>query len=267
MSEFKCESNYTTLNNLVLNMTEVDKIHFIHFDIIDSTNTWVKNNAQHLDHEKISCITALEQTAGHGRFSRKWLSPKGENIYASLFFCIPANASYLINLSQLMSLSCAKMLKKFGFDAKIKWPNDLMIKGQKIAGILTETVQFDDKIGVVLGIGLNVDISEEILSTIDQPATSLAQLCEQTYSTEQLLKPLLEIFLADVSLLKEKGFGFFKTQYESLLLMIGEETRYYDGKNHYTGICSGITDTGKLKLLLPNQQWHLLSSGETSLKK
>src|SRR5690242_2426664 len=97
---------------------KVKNIYYIHFDSIDSTNTWTKKNAATLDPDQLTCVTALEQTAGRGRFFRKWLSPKGQNIYASFFFCLPADCPYIINLGQVLSLSCITVLKKKGFSPK-----------------------------------------------------------------------------------------------------------------------------------------------------
>ena len=96
-------------------MTQMKNIYHIHFDIIDSTNTWTKNNAATLDPDQLTCITASEQTAGRGRLSRKWISPKG-NIYATLYFTLPRQCPYIINLGQILSLSCIAVLKKKEFN-------------------------------------------------------------------------------------------------------------------------------------------------------
>ena len=120
-------------------------------------------------------------------------------------FCLPRNSSYLSNLGQLLSISCATILKKKGFSPQIKWPNDILLSGQKVAGILTEAVTFEDRVGIVLGIGLNVNMSKELLKSIDQPATSLAQLGGQTWVVEQILEALLKQFLKDLMFYKAKA--------------------------------------------------------------
>src|SRR5580700_2479453 len=181
-------------------MPRLKSINYIHFDTIDSTNTWTKKNAATLDSNQLTCVTALEQTAGRGRFSRKWLSPKGQNIYATLYFCLPKECSYLINLGQILSLSSISVLQKKGFSPQIKWPNDILLEGKKVAGILCETIVLEDKLGAILGIGMNVNMSQELLDTIDQPATSLAQLSGQTWSLEQILEPILKQFLKDLDI-------------------------------------------------------------------
>lgn len=239
-------------------------IDFIHFDKIDSTNTWVKKNGHTLDPNGISCITALEQTAGRGRFSRKWLSPRGD-IYATLFFTIPQGCPYLSNLGQILAYACACVLKEKGFEAEIKWPNDLLIVGKKVAGVLCETFSLNDRTGIALGIGINVNMSDDLLKTIDQPAISLAQLSVQTWNLEQLLTPLLEQFLKDLEQLQKHGFAPFQSKFQNFLAFKEQEISCNDGTHIIKGICKGITKDGKLELALPNGKSAFLNAGEVKL--
>lgn len=247
-------------------MTRLKNIYYIHFDTIDSTNTWTKKNAGTLDPNQLTCVTAQEQTSGRGRFLRKWISPKGQNIYATLYFCLPLGSPYLINLGQILSLSVISVLQKKGFSPKIKWPNDILLEDKKVAGILCETILFGDRIGVALGIGINVNMSKELLETIDQPATSLAQLSGQTWALEQILEPVLKQFLMDLDLLQTKGFEHFRITYESLLAYKGKTIACNDGLKMIKGICHSINQDGKLNLLLPNGQVATLNAGELKLK-
>lgn len=243
-------------------MPKLKNIYYIHFDTIDSTNTWTKKNAATLDPNQLTCVTALEQTAGRGRFYRKWISPKGQNIYATLYFCIPRNSPYIINLGQILSLSCIAVLRKKGFDPKIKWPNDILLDGKKVAGILCETVSFEDKIGVVLGVGINVNMPQDLLDTIDQPATSLAQLSGQTWTLEQIIEPVLKQFIKDLDLLENQGFEPFRTLYDECLAFKGETISCHDGIKTVKGVCHSVNSDGRLNLLLPNAEVVLLSAGE-----
>lgn len=247
-------------------MPRLKNIHYIHFDTIDSTNTWTKKNAASLDPHQLTCVTALEQTAGRGRFLRKWISPKGQNIYATLYFCLPKECPYLVNLGQILSLSCITILKKKGFDPRIKWPNDILLEGKKIAGVLCETASFEDRIGIVLGIGINVNMSKESLETIDQPATSLAQLSGQTWTLEQILEPMLQQFLKDLDILKTQGFEPFRQTYDQLLAFKGEAITCNDGAQSIKGVCHSVNADGRLKLLLPDGKVSILSAGELKSK-
>lgn len=246
-------------------MPRIKNIHYIHFDTIDSTNTWTKKNASTLDPNQLTCVTALEQTAGRGSFGRKWISPKGQNIYATLFFCEPLGCPYIINIGQILSLSCVTVLKKKGFHPQIKWPNDLLLGGKKVAGILCETTSFDDTIGIVLGIGINVNMQQDYLDMIDQPATSLSQLSGQTWTLEQIIEPVLKQFIKDLEILEAEGFKPFLSAYEELLSSKGKVISCHDGVSTIKGICHSINSDGRLNLLLPDGQMKILSAGELRL--
>jgi BirA family biotin operon repressor/biotin-[acetyl-CoA-carboxylase] ligase len=240
-------------------LRKMKNIYYLHFDTIDSTNSWAKKNAHTFDQNHLTCITALEQTAGRGRFKRKWVSERGQNINATFFFTLPKQTKILANLGQILSLSCVQVLKKKGFFPQIKWPNDLLLEGKKVAGILCETVSLDHSLGIVLGIGINVNTTKELLATIDQPATSLAQLSGHTWKLEQILEPLLKQFLLDLEKLEREGFAPFQKNYESHLASKGRLIECTDGLK---GVCHSINQEGHLNLLLPNGELTTISSGE-----
>lgn len=215
-----------------------------------------------LDPQYITCITAQEQTAGRGRFFRKWLSPKGQNIYATLYFQTPRTAPYLGNLGQVMSLSCCSVLREKGFSVQIKWPNDLLIAGKKVAGILCETVVMEEHLGIVLGFGINVNMSQELLDMIDQPATSLAEQSGHLWKIEQILEPIVKQFVQDLQLLERHGFVHFQKEYEEILAYKGQLMSWSDGVRHIKGICHSISEDGKLNLIIPSGEMISLSAGE-----
>lgn len=243
-------------------MERFKSIYYIHFDSIDSTNTWAKNHAHELDPCQLTCITSMEQTAGRGRWNRRWVSPKNQNIYATLYFCLPRSCSCIHNIGQILSLAFAKVLKRKGFAPFLKWPNDLLVNGKKVAGVLTELVVFPDSFGIVLGIGINTNMSQELLEGIDQPATSLAQLSGQTWSTEQVLEPLLQQFVEDLDLLLLEGFAPFQSPYEEFLAYRGSRISTTDGVKQLSGICLSINPEGRLNLQLDSGEIVPLTAGE-----
>jgi len=169
-------------------------IQYIYFDRIDSTNGWVRMHAHHLSKEHFTCVIAREQTAGKGRFKRVWISPRGENIYASLFFTLKATTPYISYMGQLMAYSCIESLRSALFPAYLKWPNDIFIEGKKVGGVLTESFFIENEIGILIGLGLNVDLQEEVLTKINQPATSLSRELGANKSGRSWLKAILERF-------------------------------------------------------------------------
>jgi BirA family biotin operon repressor/biotin-[acetyl-CoA-carboxylase] ligase len=237
-------------------------VNYIHFISLDSTNTWAKNNAQMLDQGAITCITAQEQTSGRGRFFRRWLSPRGQNIYATFFFQIPKSASYAPNIGQVLSISCCSVLRDKGFSPQIKWPNDLLLEGKKVAGILCEMISMDSYFGVILGFGINVNMSQELLDTIDQPATSLANQSGKDWKLEEILEAIVKKFTTDLSSLERLGFPYFAQMYEDLLAFKGQLMSWSDGIRQIKGICHSISEDGKLNIIVPSGEMISLSSGE-----
>ena len=239
------------------------KIHYITLDSVDSTNNWVKSHLADL--KPLTCVTAEEQTAGRGRFKRHWISPRGENIYASLYLTVPLGSGYLPNLGQIMAFACAKVLRGLGFKALLKWPNDILIQDKKIAGVLTETVTKDDEIGVILGIGLNVNMSQESLNTIGVPATSLFDQSKKKWDRQELTELLMSHFLQDLEVLKKSGFEPFQVPFENILAYKGQEITCRDGTQTIKGICHAITKDGRLELQLASGEIKILMAGEVGI--
>ncbi|HEY2810481.1 MAG TPA: biotin--[acetyl-CoA-carboxylase] ligase [Rhabdochlamydiaceae bacterium] len=245
-------------------------IHTIRFETIDSTHSWGKKNIYSFDPDALTCVTALEQTGGIGRHMRKWISPFGLNIYTSLCFSLPTSSKAIGNLGQLLSLSAATVLEGYGFTPEIKWPNDIRVQGKKIAGVLGETFTvekgaFAQRTAAVISIGFNVNMPGDLLSAVDQPATSLAQVSGRSWDLKQVHDAIVQEFVCELALLQEQGFAPFREKYQHLLAFKGQSISYFDGKKSVEGICRGILSDGRLELLLPNQESILLSSGEIYL--
>jgi biotin-(acetyl-CoA carboxylase) ligase len=127
--------------------------------------------------------------------------------------------------------------------------------------MLTETVQLVDKIGIILGLGINLQLSEEASLTIGQPATSLAAFSNKKYSPKGILPKILEIFLINLQVLQEKGFAVFKKNFIDFLAYKGEEIALNNGNKRVTGTCQGVAADGRLQVLLPQGELLLFWSG------
>jgi BirA family transcriptional regulator, biotin operon repressor / biotin---[acetyl-CoA-carboxylase] ligase len=248
-----------------MNLSKNADINRIQLASIPSTNSWAKENTAIFDPDKVTCITAEEQTEGRGQFHKKWQSPKGVNLYATFHFTSLKHATYLSNLSQLLSISCCKALESLQFSPLIKWPNDLMIYSggsyKKVGGILCELTSTKKSTHVIIGIGLNVNMEEALLEQIDQPATSLLQESKKTWDREEILERLISFFLEDRKTLCSHGFFPFRSYYESHLMMKDKKVSIKSGALSFEGICQGITEEGKLLLLLPCGSLQEISSG------
>ena len=140
------------------------------FAKLDSTNLHALANIHDLSDGDV--IQALVQTDGHGRLNRRWLSDVPGNLCVSLVLK-PSQASPadlpLANISQLLALSVCRALDARGARATLKWPNDVLVGGNKIAGLLAETVTRFGSVGLVLGLGVNLNLDPEAIDQSTSP--------------------------------------------------------------------------------------------------
>lgn len=186
-----------------------------HFPVVDSTNIWAKQHIASFDRNALTVVSAESQTGGKGRLGRSWVSPPG-NLYVS--FCFFWKGQNVLNIPQMMALAIVQELEKLGVHAKIKWPNDLLVDKQKIAGILCETVDFKEVRGVILGVGLNITLSKKESASIDQPSCSLSSLGINEISPENILDSLTERFSAALEKLQGTSKLYFLEAYKEKLL-------------------------------------------------
>lgn len=231
----------------------IRKIHCIHFHQIDSTNNWAKANYEKFDPADITLVSADYQTAGRGRFDRIWVSPPKENIYATFTIFIENKQKNLGNIPQILALSCLSALQTFGFDLKIKWPNDLLLDGKKIGGILTETISCKDQIVVFLGIGVNINMPPETLQKIDRPAASLFSVSGKLFSVNEVLHQLVKFFLRDFEIYLIEDFqAFFPAYQNHLIHPPHSKIRFHDNQRIWEGEFLHISPKGSLWIRLPS---------------
>lgn len=247
----------------------MELIHY-HFDTIDSTNTWAKKNAAIFQQDKVTLVTANTQTAGRGRFKRHWVSPPGQNIYASFCFFMAKDCPWLGNIPQVAALSIARILEALGFHPELKWPNDILLNEKKVAGILTETVTPDtkankasNKLCMIIGIGLNVNMPANILSQIDRPATSLLVEKQHAFDVVSVLNLLQSQFLSDLESIIKNGFQYFFKEYaERISLAAKKIVQFNDNTKTWTGSLHQINPDGSLSLLLDSGEIKKFFTGE-----
>jgi BirA family transcriptional regulator, biotin operon repressor / biotin---[acetyl-CoA-carboxylase] ligase len=192
------------------------KIIHKHFESLTSTNDWAKEHLSAMPKESLLLITADEQTAARGQYGRGWVSPKGENLYATFGFFLEVETSPLC-FTHLLAISAARTLEEHGIVCRLKWPNDLLVGQKKIAGILCETSLFPQAVGIVIGIGLNINMTSDGLKAIDQPATSLLSETNQHFDIPHILHSLKNQFASDLTLFLQKGFTPFLSSFQSLI--------------------------------------------------
>ena len=147
----------------------------------------------------VSIHLSEQQIAGKGRNGKKWISPKGKNIYLSLGWKSPLQYSELDGLSLSVGTVLATVLNTYTKnDINIKWPNDLVISQKKISGILIETVDIDGVVGIIIGIGINVHMSKKDGKDIDQSWMSLDEASEIINDRNEVVASLLNELLGRI---------------------------------------------------------------------
>ena len=167
----------------------------LNFDSLPSTNTYGKANLEVLQDGDV--IVADCQTAGRGQKGNLWRSDVVGNIYASIILKPQDTKSDdLPSLTQVLAKAIITSLFDYGVEAEMKWPNDVMVGGKKIAGILAEAVTQGHRVkGVVLGFGVNLAMTQDILNSIDKPATSLNILIEKVVDRDEFLGKVIQGFM------------------------------------------------------------------------
>ena len=236
------------------------------FDSIDSTNTKAKELAE-AGHPSGTLVVADQQTLGRGRRGRSWESPAGTGIFMTLMLKPDINPNNASMLTLVADMATARAITEVtGEAAQIKWPNDIVMNGKKVVGILTEmSAQFDYINHIVVGIGINVH-NEEFPEEIAKTASSLLLECGHRIHRASLIEAFLEEFerLYAVYLETEDMSGLQK-EYDSLLVNRGRQVRVLDPKEPFEGKAMGITKKGEL-IVDTWESRKLVSSGEVSVR-
>lgn len=219
-----------------------------YFDSIGSTNdealSWSKQGARDL-----SLIVADEQTLGRGRLDRRWFTPPR----TALAFSLILRPSYaekplLSRTVGLAALALSDTLQTLGLDPQIKWPNDILLNGRKVAGILIEATWFEDEVqSIVIGMGINV-AKGSVPSTdiLGFPATSLEHILGHVPERNVILHAVLANIIA---LRPHMGTDSFMSAWEKKLAYYGRQVRVeMGGEKSVSGKVIGLESDGSLKL-------------------
>ncbi|UCJ19098.1 bifunctional biotin--[acetyl-CoA-carboxylase] ligase/biotin operon repressor BirA [Pseudomonas sp. MM211] len=212
-------------------------------------------------------IVAEQQTAGRGRRGRNWVSPFGENLYYSLVLRITGGMRQIEGLSLVVGLALLQTIREAGVSGVgLKWPNDLLVGGRKIAGILLElSGDPADVCHVVIGIGVNINMRVVARDVIDQPWTSIRQVLGAQIDRNSFLSRLgaqLERYLELHGL---HGFAALREEWEANHLWQGRAVSLAAGVQVVEGRVLGVDDTGALRLDIDGNE-RVFSGGELSLR-
>lgn len=237
--------------------------HLHILDHIDSTNSYAKDLIEVGRGAGQVCL-AERQTQGRGRLGRTWVSPFGRNIYLSATWEFDQGVAVMEGLSLAAGVAVCRALRELGIsEAGLKWPNDILLDGRKVGGILLEML--GDPVGhcqVVVGIGINFAMPADI--AIDQPWADLGGYA--TLSRNGLAAAVVSKLLPLLSTYAEQGFPAYRNAWESFDIHRGESVSLISSGKTIAGIARGVSDTGAIRLEIAGEEKYF-NGGEISLRK
>ncbi|MRI32999.1 bifunctional biotin--[acetyl-CoA-carboxylase] synthetase/biotin operon repressor [Endozoicomonas sp. OPT23] len=232
-----------------------------------STNDWVRELGK-LPGDKVRYCLAEHQSGGRGRRGRVWQSPLGSTISLSALWNSGEGTASLEGLSLAVGLAVVKALESVGVrDLKLKWPNDILWQGKKLSGILLEVS--GDPTGecqVIIGIGINIRLSDEHLVSIDQPATDLHRICGKAVSRNQVVGELVNSLSHLLKGFSQGGFALFRDQWCEYDAFKGDPVKLVAATRTVHGRCMGVNELGGL-MLETDSGVMVFNGGEVSLRK
>lgn len=240
------------------------EIHY--FDTTDSTNNKAKELADK-GSPNGTVVVADRQEAGKGRRGRSWESPANVGIFMTILLKPEIDPNHASMLTLVAALSVAEGIREVTeADVGIKWPNDIVLNGKKICGILTEMdAQFDYINSIVIGIGINVH-NETFPEEIAHIASSLQMECGKRFHRAAIIAKILEYFEKYYEIfIQTEDLSELLTGYNRLLVNRGAEVRILDPKAPFEGRAVGITRKGEL-IVDTWEARRLVSSGEVSVR-
>ena len=233
---------------------------------LDSTNNQAKILAREGAKEGMLVI-AERQSQGKGRLGRNWESPAGTGIWMSLVLRPSILPRYASQLTLIAGLSMCEVIQEVtGLEAKIKWPNDIVVNGKKVCGILTEmSAEMEGVNYIILGIGVNVNsvsFPEEL-----PYASSLAREGQKEYSRRAIIKDFLEKFEADYKAYKKHpDLEAIRERYEKNCITLRRKVKLLMSNEEIIAEATGISAEGELLVTLEDGTSRSIASGEVSVR-
>ena len=210
-------------------------------------------------------LVAEHQTAGRGRAGRSWLSSPGHSLTFSLAWKFGGGLQKLTGLPLAIGTALAETLGRLGQPVQLKWPNDVLKDGDKLAGILVETAPVPDgAVWTVIGIGLNLAMPDELEEQIGRPVAAVPWLARMERDT--LLAAILDGQAEALRLFGQSGFSAFSARWNLLHGWQGQTVVILDrGEVLHEGLAAGVDDAGRLLLDTENGRAAIVA-GDVSLR-
>lgn len=249
-----------------LNKAEIGIENCIYYPVTDSTNLRAKAAALKEGFKDGLLVVCGRQTGGRGRLGRGW-EDNGRNVCMSFVFkpdIPPVEASAL---TLVTGLAVTEALREYtGLEIGIKWPNDVILKGKKLCGILTEMSAEMDKINfVVTGIGINVN-EDSFSEELRDKATSLILETGRKFNRAEIIRVCAKKILQYYDKFRKSGFEAFVEEYNRLCINIGKEVKAIYKSGEIKGLAAGVNCDGALLIKKEGGEEIAVNSGEVSLR-
>jgi BirA family biotin operon repressor/biotin-[acetyl-CoA-carboxylase] ligase len=226
---------------------QLDTLHIL--GSVDSTNTRAANDPP-LDSGRARVWLAEHQTAGRGRRGRSWVSAFGDNLYLSLAWRFDLPIARLAGLSLVAGITVAEALQRLGLDTHgLKWPNDVVVDGRKLAGVLVEASgEAGGPTTAVIGVGINFHIPPAHGASIRQPWIDLRAAGASDISRNQLAGVLIDRMIEACSLFAAQRLAPFLPRWDAFDRMRGQPVVVLRGDTSIEGVYRGIAPSGAMLL-------------------
>lgn len=219
---------------------------------VDSTSDWAKKLAK-MGAEEGTVTATQTQTAGRGRLGREWISPRG-GLWFSIVLRPDQEASEAAKLVFVASLAVAEVLhEKYGLRTETKWPNDVLVSGKKICGILAEMSTIEEKVNyVILGVGVNANFCPDDVfpKSVRIKATSIENELGKKIRLESFLRVLLEKMEMIYDSYLEAGFAYLLEEWKKYARFLGHRVVVRDREERLNGLALDVDIEGALVLKL-----------------
>ena len=215
----------------------------------------------------VAALLAERQTGGRGRRGKQWTSPLAAHLYLSVAREFSGGLSRLGGLSLVAGIAAAEALHEAGYgEVRLKWPNDLVVGGRKLGGLLVEGGgEHAGPVRAVIGLGVNVRMPQAMAAAIDQPWTDLASLAATTPSRNAVAAALLSHLVPALDQFDLEGLAPFLQRYARLDALAMQEVAIHLGDAVHAGTALGIADDGALRVRIDGVEKNF-HAGEVSVR-
>jgi BirA family transcriptional regulator, biotin operon repressor / biotin---[acetyl-CoA-carboxylase] ligase len=215
-------------------------------------------------------VFAESQTKGRGRLGRKWLSPTRKGLWFSVLLRPDLHPQETTQLTVISATALRRAIKTVtGLSAEIKWPNDVLLGGKKVAGILTEmSAELDRVRHVILGIGVDANqAAEEFPAELRKTATSLKMASGREISRAELAVEILRELDRDYARIRAGKFSEVADEWEAACATIGRNVTVHVGERHFRGHAESLDDDGALRIRTEHGHLERVIGGDVILEK